>query len=211
MAAATTTNLEGVYSTLVDGLKGEGYDNKQAVDLFQSSFVAECRQCGATYTGGRIAASEVMSFMRGGGKALGLGAERGLEKGSCDQCGSRTFLLRWSDARSERAFYTVFPDRVEAHASSSSNAPPSPSAQPTSGCFVATACYGDPDAPEVRLLRRYRDRRLARSSFGRMAIRLYYAVSPSIAVWLAARPLPRAWVRRLLLRPLVLLLTRARR
>jgi len=49
------------------------------------------------------------------------------------------------------------------------------------GCFIATACYGDYDAPEVLILRKYRDEKLAVTSFGRLFIETYYLVSPFFA------------------------------
>lgn len=49
------------------------------------------------------------------------------------------------------------------------------------GCFVATACYGDYDAPEVIALRLYRDRVLEQTYRGRVFIKIYYLVSPSLA------------------------------
>lgn len=49
-----------------------------------------------------------------------------------------------------------------------------------SGCYVATAVYGSYDCPEVWTLRRYRDNHLAKSAFGRMFIRGYYSVSPTL-------------------------------
>ncbi|WP_303814380.1 CFI-box-CTERM domain-containing protein [Selenomonas ruminantium] len=54
------------------------------------------------------------------------------------------------------------------------------------GCFIATAVYGDYDAPEVRVLRCFRDNVLDKSALGRVFIRTYYAISPSIANWLRA-------------------------
>ncbi|HEX2629785.1 MAG TPA: CFI-box-CTERM domain-containing protein, partial [Chitinophagaceae bacterium] len=53
------------------------------------------------------------------------------------------------------------------------------------GCFVATACYGDYDAPEVVVLRKYRDDVLGKTFLGRMFIRIYYKVSPSLANMIA--------------------------
>lgn len=46
------------------------------------------------------------------------------------------------------------------------------------GCFVATAVYGDPMAPEVEALRRYRDDVLARRRWGRAVIKLYTSIGP---------------------------------
>ncbi len=51
------------------------------------------------------------------------------------------------------------------------------------GCYVATAVYGSYDCPEVWTLRRFRDFTLAKSFFGRLFIRTYYAVSPTLVKW----------------------------
>ena len=51
------------------------------------------------------------------------------------------------------------------------------------GCYVATAVYGSYDCPEVWTLRRFRDYTLAESVFGRLFIRTYYAVSPTLVKW----------------------------
>lgn len=49
------------------------------------------------------------------------------------------------------------------------------------GCYIATAVYGSYDAPEVRILRRYRDEVLQNSFWGRVFIKTYYKLSPPIA------------------------------
>jgi hypothetical protein len=48
-----------------------------------------------------------------------------------------------------------------------------------SGCYVATMVYGSYEAPEVLVLRRFRDHVLANYFFGRAFINWYYAHSPS--------------------------------
>ncbi|MBO5291411.1 MAG: sel1 repeat family protein [Clostridia bacterium] len=48
------------------------------------------------------------------------------------------------------------------------------------GCYVATAVYGSYDCPQVWTLRRFRDNTLDANIFGRMFIKLYYAVSPTL-------------------------------
>lgn len=48
------------------------------------------------------------------------------------------------------------------------------------GCYIATAVYGSYNCPEVWTLRRFRDNRLQKSSYGRLFIRCYYFVSPII-------------------------------
>ena len=74
--------------------------------------------------------------------------------------------------------------------SSSSSYRPSPStsssySRPSSsgGCYVATAVYGSYDCPEVWLLRRYRDYYLDKNFFGRLFIKIYYAISPTLVKW----------------------------
>lgn len=56
-------------------------------------------------------------------------------------------------------------------------------AQPTGGCYVATAVYGSYDCPQVWTLRRYRDYTLAETWYGRAFIRTYYAISPTLVKW----------------------------
>ena len=48
------------------------------------------------------------------------------------------------------------------------------------GCYVATAVYGSYDCPQVWTLRRYRDHSLAKTWYGRVFIRTYYAISPTL-------------------------------
>lgn len=47
------------------------------------------------------------------------------------------------------------------------------------GCYVATAVYGSYDCPEVWTLRRFRDKTLSETWYGKLFIRFYYAVSPT--------------------------------
>jgi ribosomal protein L7/L12 len=70
------------------------------------------------------------------------------------------------------------------------------------GCFIATAAFGSELAPEVCVLREFRDRNLLRTGAGRRAVRLYYHLSPGVAEWVAGRPLLRAAVRAML-RPVI--------
>ena len=58
-----------------------------------------------------------------------------------------------------------------------------------SGCFVATATYGDEDAIEVRFLRLFRDRVLTQQRGGRLLIWLYYHFAPYPA-WVVERTPP---------------------
>lgn len=51
---------------------------------------------------------------------------------------------------------------------------------PSKGCYVATCVYGSYDCPPVWTLRRYRDYTLAQNPFGRLFIKTYYAISPTV-------------------------------
>jgi tetratricopeptide (TPR) repeat protein len=78
----------------------------------------------------------------------------------------------------------------------------------SAGCFVATACFGSYDAPEVRLLRTFRDFHMSRSRFGRACISLYYKVGPCAAGVLERHTWLKKRVRRMLLQPLIHALSR---
>lgn len=47
------------------------------------------------------------------------------------------------------------------------------------GCYVATMVYGSYNAPEVRVLRKFRDEYLLQNTLGRLFVILYYRFSPS--------------------------------
>lgn len=70
-----------------------------------------------------------------------------------------------------------------------------------SGCFIATAVYGNENSLEVEILRRFRDHIFVRSYTGRAFITFYYLVSPSIARVVKASGLAKKVVRAVLLRP----------
>ena len=48
------------------------------------------------------------------------------------------------------------------------------------GCYVATCVYGSYDCPQVWTLRRFRDYKLAKTRRGRLFIKMYYAISPTL-------------------------------
>lgn len=81
----------------------------------------------------------------------------------------------------------------------SAGLPPSPSASDGGACFIATAAYGSAQAPEVTILRNFRDTYLRPYRAGQTFIELYYRLSPSLARIVADSPALRAVIRRILI------------
>jgi hypothetical protein len=79
---------------------------------------------------------------------------------------------------------------------------PNPSERATPTCFIATACYGTSEAPQVAVLRRFRDAHLMTHGAGRRFVRWYYRTSPPIADVLRRHALSRRAVRTLFVAPL---------
>ncbi len=68
----------------------------------------------------------------------------------------------------------------------------------TSGCFIATAVYGDYDSTEVKMLRAFRDNHMQNSMVGRAIVQIYYKISPPIADKLVKYPFIAGVVRNLI-------------
>lgn len=77
----------------------------------------------------------------------------------------------------------------------------SPPQQPqkSEGCFIATLCYTSCDAPEVIVLKKYRDNRLKKTVFGRVFVGLYSRFSPYAVFFLKKHPIIHQWIRKTIL------------
>ena len=70
-----------------------------------------------------------------------------------------------------------------------------------SGCFIATACYGNYDHAVVMELRHFRDECLETTSIGRAFVWLYYKCSPTLAGIVAINGIFKALARVLIVAP----------
>jgi len=73
---------------------------------------------------------------------------------------------------------------------------------PNKGCFIATAAYGHYSAPQVQILRNFRDRCLLTNAAGTMFVQWYYTHSPRAARFINENPAIKPMVRAALL-PLI--------
>lgn len=64
------------------------------------------------------------------------------------------------------------------------------------GCYIATMAYGSYDAPEVRVLRRFRDEVLKKTFLGRVFIANYYAFSPLLVKFVKKTGFAERFIRR---------------
>ncbi len=55
-------------------------------------------------------------------------------------------------------------------------------------CVIASAAYGDPSHPDVKMLREFRDHYLMKSPLGRSLVELYYRYSPLMARFIEQHP-----------------------
>jgi tetratricopeptide (TPR) repeat protein len=73
-------------------------------------------------------------------------------------------------------------------------------------CFIATACYGSYDHPDVLVFRNWRDSYLATTNLGRTFITTYYRIGPFLASSIMQLPWLASIIRTAILRPLARLL-----
>lgn len=76
-------------------------------------------------------------------------------------------------------------------------------AEKNGGCFIATAVYESYDAPEVVVLRKFRDNILLTTTIGKMFVKIYYLFSPPIAKFLTKKSKLKFIVREKILTPFV--------
>ncbi|MFH0731978.1 MAG: PKD domain-containing protein [Candidatus Omnitrophota bacterium] len=75
------------------------------------------------------------------------------------------------------------------------------------GCFIVTACYGTPQAQEVKILSQFRDNYLLTNPLGTQLVQFYYKHSPKWAEYIKDKAVLKRAIRTLL-RPCVWMATR---
>lgn len=70
------------------------------------------------------------------------------------------------------------------------------------GCYIATLCYGNAFADEVLVFKEYRDSTLKKYILGKIFIRFYYKISPSIVSYLKDYPQINKQIKNLILDPI---------
>ena len=150
---------------------------------------------GTSFSSPHVAGTVALMFGASPGTAMSYSVAdiKDFLKDSARDAGSRD-VWGWGKLNSAGAVSELF---------STLPPPPPPVPQGLDGgddiCFIATAAFGDIDAPQVRLLREMRDRSLLKTEFGRRFVRFYYRSSPPVAAWLKEHAVASRLVRASLL------------
>lgn len=70
-------------------------------------------------------------------------------------------------------------------------------------CFIATAVYGDPNAPNIQVLRSWRDKVLKKTPMGILFVKTYETVGPVFAFYIRKDPARKKWARKYIVEPAV--------
>ena len=100
--------------------------------------------------------------------------------GTCDGMWYNNTIV---SAKVDHVDVTYEDDSMERYTASELTDENSSNPSSSGGCYVATAVYGSYDCPEVWTLRRYRDYTLAETWYGRVFIKTYYTISPTLVKW----------------------------
>ena len=95
--------------------------------------------------------------------------------------------------------YSYTPSRSSSSSTYSSS---SSSSSTSSGCYIATCVYNSYNCPQVWKLRRYRDNYLDEHWWGKLFIKLYYKISPTLVKWFGNKKWFRNPVKKILDRKL---------
>lgn len=120
----------------------------------------------------------------------------------------RDLLQKTSDSNEAKRISKILQERREEELISKAEEVPKPdlslayTTSTNSDCFIATACYGDTNHPDVEVFREWRDSILIKSVPGRIFIFLYYVFSPHLAKYISGTPYLSRFIRFQFLQPI---------
>ena len=154
-------------------------------------FHAWCSNCHDKKNNGQIDHIGTMQMMQNVGHALVLSGSGESDTG-CRVCGDQSLIFVFHSLTASeqnelmndsilsiaKQYDALKGIKTEGNTSIDVNAPKSGG---NTGCFIATATYNDFNHPNVIQLRQFRDDILLHQWLGRVFIKAYYAISPTIA------------------------------
>ena len=165
--------------------------NQDGTARLARPLIFKCKKCGAAHTIDSCPGCNNKEFSRGLVQTKPPYAGRGI---FCSSCG-----LGACDFACKKCSEVV-PFDASLHTLRL------PAAQSES-CFIATAAFGTSTAPQVEVLRQFRDNWLLTSGWGIRFVEFYYRHSPRVASLVGRNRVLRWVVRVLLLRPLIRLVS----
>jgi len=164
------SELIPMFTCIVEEMNRKGIEKDT---IIRKSLRSICPECGTGLSGEVLLRTAAEMSVAG---PANIGGSERIKAGVCDKadCSSKTIRFIW-----KRAAVPVEPP-------------------PSSKCFVATVAFGGEGAPEVATLREFRDRTLVRSLPGRLFVRFYYRLGPSLADGIERWPRVRSGIRLIL-------------
>jgi len=129
---------------------------------------------------------------------------RGISEGIVQLCKAHDFTPDQAKDKGRELASTYWQNREKGQKESLAFWKSKPSVEDKgSKCFIATACYGSYDDPNVLTLRRFRDEKLMPLVAGRILLKLYYFCSPFAAFIIRKNSQFRHLVKFFFVRPIV--------
>jgi hypothetical protein len=168
------------------------YWDSEANDYEYDDWTVDELSPGSTFLGGICGNKDVFMFLKKRGD---------IDKNICWDCGEQPIGNQYSFSDGSDSSITYFICK-DCH-SKGAKLTATLRGNSSSSCFIATVCYNDENAIEVKALRRYRDTVLINNFVGTQFTKIYYSISPSISKWLSKKPFLIKLIRVLILDKIV--------
>ena len=130
------------------------------------------------------------AFAYSGLKTIYVSSSVKIDSNAFDDCGTVTKLSPQSNTSSVGNMSHSTPNYTPSSAKPTTNGvgansqtTPTKQGSSNGGCYIATCVYGSYNCPQVWTLRRFRDDTLGATGYGKLFIRTYYAISPTLVKW----------------------------